>query len=251
MAKVIQFFKESRAELKKVVWPTKDDVISSIKVVIVSTIVVALILGLLDLGFSELFRIIMKQDRKKMSKNWYILHTYTGYEGKIERTIRSLLEKNEIDPEVILDVKVPVEELVEIKDGKKRTRSNKFLPGYIMLEMDLPEIGWKDTCAKLYKIQGVTGFVGNVSRSNRPMPITKDEAMNLLQKSGVIKGDKQVRVRQSFNVGDVVKIADGPFASFTGTVKEINLEKEKLSVEVQIFGRPTPVEVSFLQAEKA
>ena len=117
-----------------------------------------------------------------MSKNWYILHTYTGYEGKIERTIRSLLEKNEIDPEVVLDVKVPVEELVEIKDGKKRTRSNKFLPGYIMLEMDLPEIGWKDTCAKLYKIQGVTGFVGNVSRNNRPLPITADEAKNLFLK---------------------------------------------------------------------
>ena len=186
-----------------------------------------------------------------MSRSWYILHTYTGYEGKIERSIRSLLEKQEISSDVVLDVRVPVEELVEIKDGKKKTRNNKFLPGYIMLEMDLPEIGWKDTCAKLYKIQGVTGFVGCVSRNNRPIPITPDEAKNLLQKSGVIKGEKAVHVRQSFNVGDVVKITDGPFASFTGTIKDINLEKEKLSVEVQIFGRPTPVEVSFLQAEKA
>ena len=90
-----------------------------------------------------------------MSRCWYILHTYTGYEGKIERSIRSLLEKQEISSDVILDVRVPVEEVVEIKDGKKRTRNNKFLPGYIMLEMDLPEIGWKDTCAKLYKIQGL------------------------------------------------------------------------------------------------
>ena len=186
-----------------------------------------------------------------MSKSWYILHTYTGYENKIEKTIRSLLEKSEIDPKVISDVRVPVEALVEIKDGKKRTRMNKFLPGYIMLEMDLPEIGWKDTCSKLYRIQGVTGFVGNVDRNKRPFPITADEAKNLLQKSGVIKGEKQVRVRQSFNVGDVIKINDGPFASFTGTIKEINLEREKLSVEVQIFGRPTPVEVNFLQAEKA
>ena len=120
-----------------------------------------------------------------------------------------------------------------------------------MLEMDLPEIGWKDTCAKLYKIQGVTGFVGNVNRNNRPIPISADEAKNLLQKSGVIKGEKTVHVRQSFNIGDAVKITDGPFASFTGTIKEINLEKEKLSVEVQIFGRPTPVEVTFLQVEKA
>ena len=80
--------------------------------------------------------------------------------------------------------------------------------------------------------------------------ITKDEAMNLLQKSGVIKGDKQVHVRQSFNVGDVVKISEGPFASFSGTIKEIDLEREKLRVEVQIFGRSTPVEVNFLQVEK-
>lgn len=186
-----------------------------------------------------------------MSRCWYILHTYTGYEGKIERAIRSLLEKEEISSDVILDVRVPMEEVVEIKDGKKRTRNNKFLPGYLMLEMDLPEVGWKDSCAKLYKIPGVTGFVGNISRNNRPFPITPEEAKNLLQKSGVIKGEKAVHVRQSYNVGDSVKITDGPFASFTGTIKEINLEKEKLSVEVQIFGRPTPVEVTFLQVEKA
>ena len=185
-----------------------------------------------------------------MSRCWYILHTYTGYEGKIERSIRTLIEKNEIDSNVVLDVRVPVEEIVEIKDGKKKVRNNKFLPGYIMLEMDLPEIGWKETCLKLYRIQGVTGFVGNVSRNNRPTPITTDEAKNLLMKSGAIKGEKQVHVRQSFNVGDQVKITDGPFASFTGTIKEINVEKEKLSVEVQIFGRPTPVELSYLQAEK-
>lgn len=186
-----------------------------------------------------------------MSRSWYILHTYTGYEGKIERTIKSLIEKGDIDGNVILDVRVPVEELVEIKDGKKKTRMNKFLPGYIMLEMDLPELGWKDTCSQLYRIQGVTGFVGNISRNNRPMPISKDEATNLLQKSGVIKGEKSVHIRQSFNIGDVVKITDGPFATFSGTIKEINVEKEKLSVEVQIFGRPTPVEVTFLQVEKA
>lgn len=186
-----------------------------------------------------------------MSRSWYILHTYTGYEGKIERTIRSLLEKKEIDSAVILDVRVPVEEIVEIKDGKRKTRNNKFLPGYLMLEMDLPELGWKDTCAKLYRIQGVTGFVGNINRNNRPMPITNDEAKNLLMKSGAIKGEKQTRVKPSFAVGDVVKINDGPFASFTGTIKEIFLDKEKMSVEVQIFGRPTPVELNFLQAEKA
>lgn len=186
-----------------------------------------------------------------MSRSWYILNAYTGYEGKIERTIKSLLEKNEIDSNVVLDVRVPLEEVVEIKDGKKRSRMNKFLPGYIMLEMDLPEANWKETCTKLYKIQGVTGFVGNISRNDRPVPIRPDEAKNLLQKSGIIKGEKQVHVRQSYSVDDVVKITDGAFASFTGTIKEINVEKEKLKVEVQIFGRSTPVEVNFLQVEKA
>ena len=185
-----------------------------------------------------------------MSRSWYILSVYTGYEGKVERTIKSMLEKREIDPEVVLDVKVPKEEVVEIKDGKKKSHMSNFMPGYIMLEVDFPELGWKDTCAKLYKIQGVTGFVGCISRKDRPIPIKKDEAMAILTKSGVIKGDKQVHVRQSFNVGDVVKISEGPFASFSGTIKEIDLEREKLRVEVQIFGRSTPVEVNFLQVEK-
>ena len=184
-----------------------------------------------------------------MSKNWYILHTYTGYEGKIESTIRSLLEKKEIDSDVVLDVKVPVEEITETKDGKKKTRKNNFLPGYVMIEMDLPEIGWKTTCSQLRRIQGVTGFVGT-NPNTRPVPISTNEAKNLLQRSGVIKGDKPVYTRQVFSVGDVVKITDGPFASFSGNIKEVNLEKEKLSVDVQIFGRPTPVEVSFSQVEK-
>ena len=115
--------------------------------------------------------------------------------------------------------------------------------------MDLPEFGWKPTCTQLRRLQGVNGFVGT-DPNVRPIPISNDEAMNLLQKSGVIKGDKQVHIKQSYNVGDNVKITEGPFATFSGTVKEIFMDREKLTVEVQIFGRPTPVEVSFGQAEK-
>lgn len=184
-----------------------------------------------------------------MAKSWYILHTYTGYEGKIERTIKALLEKNELDKNIVCDVKVPVEELVEIKDGKKRTRNNKFLPGYIMLELDLPDLGWKSTCQAIRRIQGVTGFVGT-NPGERPRPITADEAKNLLQRAGEIKGEKQVRVKQNYSVGDQVKITDGPFATFSGSVEEVNAEKEKLRVMVQIFGRATPVEVDLLQVEK-
>ena len=184
-----------------------------------------------------------------MSKSWYILHTYTGYEGKIERTIRALLEKKDLDSAVVTDVKVPVEEVVEIKDGKKKTRNDKFLPGYIMIELDHPDIGWKATCSTLRRIQGVTGFVGT-NPNERPRPISAAEAKNLLQKSGVIKGEKTVKIKQTYSVGDVVKITDGPFASFSGNIEEVNDEKNKLRVNVQIFGRATPVEVDLLQVEK-
>ena len=184
-----------------------------------------------------------------MAKSWYILMSFTGYEGKIERTIRALLDKGDLDPAIVTDVKVPVEEVVEIKDGKKKTRKDKFLPGYIMIELDLPEIGWKSTCSTLRRIQGVGGFVGT-NPNERPRPISAEEAKNLLMKSGDIKGEKPVKVKQSFNVGDVVKITDGPFASFSGNIEEVQADKDKLRVNVQIFGRATPVEVSLIQVEK-
>lgn len=184
-----------------------------------------------------------------MAKSWYIVHTYTGYENKIERTLRTLLDSKELDPAVVTDIKVPVEEVVEVKDGKKHSRKNKFLPGYIMLEMDLPEIGWKNTCSVIRRVQGVTGFVGT-NPSDRPRPISGDEAKNLLMKSGDIKGEKPVRINQSYAVGDQVKITDGPFATFSGSVEEVNTEKNKLRVMVQIFGRSTPVEVDLMQVEK-
>ncbi|MCR4790330.1 MAG: transcription termination/antitermination protein NusG [Treponemataceae bacterium] len=184
-----------------------------------------------------------------MSKRWYIVNTYTGYENKIERTIRTKLEEKELDSAVITDVKVPVEEVVEIKDGKKRTRKNKFLPGYIMLEMDLPQIGWKKTCSVVRSIQGVTGFVGT-NPNEKPRPISNDEAKNILLKAGEIKGEKNVRVKQEYSIGDQVKITAGPFATFSGSVEDINAEKSKLRVMVQIFGRATPVEVDLTQVER-
>jgi len=185
-----------------------------------------------------------------MSKNWYIVHTFTGYEKKIERTLRAMLEKNELDSNIVCDIKVPEEEVVEIKDGKKKVRKNMFLAGYIMLELDLPEFGWKSVCSQIRRIQGVTGFVGT-NPNVRPRPITKDEATNLLQKSGDIKGEnKAVRIKQNYAVGDQVKITDGPFATFSGSVEEVLAEKAKLRVMVQIFGRATPVEVDLTQVEK-
>ncbi len=184
-----------------------------------------------------------------MATGWYVLHTYSGYENKIEKTIRMMMDVGDLDKEVVRDVKVPQEEVVEVKDGKKRTMTKKFLPGYILVELDLPDLGWKESCSKIKKIQGVTGFVGTPA-DRRPQPLSGDEARAILQKAGEIKGERVVRPRQSFNVGEQVKIIDGPFESFTGVIEEVNTEKNKLKVMVGIFGRNTPVEVDLLQVEK-
>jgi len=184
-----------------------------------------------------------------MATGWYVLHTYSGYENKIEKTIRMMLERGELDKEMVRDIKIPSEEVVEVRDGKKRTQTRKFLPGYILVEMDLPDLGWKVPCTKIKKIQGVTGFVGTPA-DRKPNPLTGDEARGILQKSGEIKGERPVRSRQAFTVGEHIKIIDGPFESFTGTIEEVNQEKNKLKVMVGIFGRNTPVEVDLLQVEK-
>ena len=186
-----------------------------------------------------------------MATGWYVLHTYSGYENKIEKTIRMMTDVGELDKEVVRDVKIPSEEVVEVRDGKKRTQTRKFLPGYILLEMDLPneEQLWKLTCSKIKKIQGVTGFVGTPT-NKKPSPLSGDEARSILQKAGGMKGERPVRSRQTFAPGEQVKIIDGPFESFTGTIEDVNQEKNKLKVMVGIFGRNTPVEVDLLQVEK-
>ena len=186
-----------------------------------------------------------------MATGWYVLHTYSGYEKKIEKTIRMMTGTGELDKEVVRDVKVPSEEVVEVRDGKKRTQTRKFLPGYILVEMDLPneEQQWKLTCSRIKKINGVTGFVGTPA-NKKPSPLSGDEARSILQKSGEMKGERPVRTRQSFSPGEQVKIIDGPFESFTGTIEDVNQEKNKLRVMVGIFGRNTPVEVDLLQVEK-
>jgi transcriptional antiterminator NusG len=183
-----------------------------------------------------------------MAKGWYVLHTYSGYENKIEKFIRRLMGDPGIG-EVLFDVKVPSEEVAEVRDGKKRIVSRKFLPGYILLEMDLPENEWKTVISAIKKIQGVTGFVGS-TQGNRPRPISPEEAREILQKTGEIKTEKILRLKETFSLNESVRIIGGPFDTFTGTIDEVNAEKGKLRVMVGIFGRATPVEVDFQQVEK-
>lgn len=183
-----------------------------------------------------------------MAKGWYVVHTYSGFENKVHKLLARLIASPPMQDR-LFDAKVPAEDVVEVKDGKKKVTSNKFLPGYILVEMDLEGEAWMEVCAEVRKIPGVTGFVG-ATRNLKPQPISSDEARDLLQKAGEIKSDRTLRPKQSFVIGESVRIIDGPFDSFTGAVEEINEEKAKLRVMVGIFGRSTPVELDFIQVEK-
>jgi transcriptional antiterminator NusG len=183
-----------------------------------------------------------------MAKGWYVLHTFTGYENKVEKFIRIMMDDGTLG-EAVHDVKVPSEEVTEVRNGKKRIVNKKFLPGYILVEMDLPERGWKVPCSAIRKIQGVTGFVGT-GQNSKPQPISADEAKSILQKTGAIKTERRIQAKQDFQVGEEVRIVDGPFESFKGTIEVVNQEKGKLRVMVGIFGRATPVEVNFTQVDR-
>ena len=183
-----------------------------------------------------------------MAKHWYVLHTFSGHENKVERNLRILMDRGELGDSLV-DVRVPSEKIVELRDGKKRVMQKKFLPGYVLLEMDLPTVGWQAICTRLRQLNGVTGFLGT-DGDTRPLPISVDELRTIMLRSGEIEGDKKVTIQQSFAIGESVRIISGPFESFTGSVEEINNEKARLRVTVGIFGRATPVEVDFLQVEK-
>lgn len=197
-----------------------------------------------------------------MAKEWYILHTYSGYEGKIERTLNMLIEQEKAAiadgsrrvgrirlSEVVSDVKVPEEVHTELKQGKKRTLKKKFLPGYMLIEMDLPDVGWKEICSQIRAINGVTGFLGTTELGARPQPLSTDEAKGLLQKIGEIRGERANRVSFSFSVGQKVKIKEGALSSFVGEIEEVLADRNKLKIMVEIFGRSTPVEVDMVQVE--
>ncbi|MDR1466406.1 MAG: transcription termination/antitermination protein NusG [Treponema sp.] len=184
-----------------------------------------------------------------MAIGWYVLHVYSGFENKIEKIIHIMLSAGKLDSNIVKNVKVPNETTVEIKEGKKRTQTRKFLPGYILIEMDLPDDGWKAICSNIRQINGVTAFVGTPP-NRKPRPLSADEARAILQKTGEIKGEKLLRPLLSFNQGEQVKIIGGPFESFVGLIEEVSPEKSKLKVMVGIFGRNAPVEVDFSQVEK-
>lgn len=176
-----------------------------------------------------------------MSKRWYVVHAYSGFEKQV---MRSLMERIEVKGmhDFFGQVLVPTEEVVEMREGKKRKSERKFYPGYVLVEMEMND----DTWHLVKETSKVLGFIGGTPE--KPAPITKREAESILQR--VQDGSDKPRPRTMFEPGEVVRVLDGPFADFSGTVEEVNYEKSRLQVSVSIFGRPTPVELEFSQVEK-
>ena len=164
---------------------------------------------------------------------WFVVHTYSGYENKVKANIEKIVENRSMQ-EAILDVQIPLEEVVEIKDDKKRLVMRKKYPGYVFIKMIMNDETWY----VIRNTRGVTGFVGPASK---PVPLTEEE----LETMGV---ERQVIVL-NFNVGDTVTINHGPLENFTGVVEEISMEKKKVKVIVSMFGRETPVELEFNQVQ--
>ncbi len=183
-----------------------------------------------------------------MAKGWYVLHVYSGYEKRVEEAINSLIQEKVLEG-ILYQIKVPVKDVTDVKNGKKRVQKKKVFPGYVLLEMDLDKHRWREIYTKIKNINGVTGFVG-ADRLKAPFPLSPEEAKLMLQSVSDNKSEILVKQKYDFKNGETVKIIDGPFNTFTGVIEAIDRERGKLKVMVGIFGRSTPVELDFSQVEK-
>lgn len=176
-----------------------------------------------------------------MAFQWYVVHAYSGFENQVKRSLEDRIKRSGLD-EKFGQILVPTEEVIEMRDGQKRKSDRKFFPGYVLVQMDMDESSWhlvKD-CPK------VMGFIGGTS--DKPTPITEREAQTILNR--IQEGTEKPKPKVLFEVGEVVRVTDGPFTDFNGAVEEVNYEKSRLRVAVSIFGRSTPVELEFGQVSK-
>ncbi|MFT5134231.1 MAG: transcriptional antiterminator NusG [Gammaproteobacteria bacterium] len=176
-----------------------------------------------------------------MNLRWYVVHAYSGYELQVMRTIQERIKRFELE-EFFGEILVPTEEVVEMRDGKKRKSDRKFFPGYVLVQMEMNDASWH----LVKESPRVLGFIGGTS--DKPAPISDKEANAILQR--VEEGVDKPRPKVLFEPGEVVRVNDGPFTDFNGVVEEVNYEKSRLRVSVLIFGRSTPVELEFGQVEK-
>ncbi len=170
---------------------------------------------------------------------WYVVHCYSGYENKVRHNLEQRIDTMGMKDK-IFDVIIPTQEEIEVKDGKRRTVERHVFPGYVLVNMILSEESW-------YVVRNTPGVTGFVGMGNQPTPLRPDEVAQILRKMEA----EAPRVKVTFRVGERVRIVDGPFNDFRGSVSEIDMERSKVRVMVNFFGRETPVELDFLQVEKA
>jgi transcriptional antiterminator NusG len=173
---------------------------------------------------------------------WYVVHAYSGMEKAVERNLRERIERSGMQAK-FGRILVPTEEVVEMRNGKKAVTERRFFPGYVLVEMVMDDESWH----LVKNTSKVTGFVGGAK--NRPVPISEDEVMKIVNQ--MQEGIEKPRPKVEWEVGEVVRVKDGPFTDFNGVIEEVNYDKNKLRVSVTIFGRSTPVELDFSQVEKA
>ena len=187
-----------------------------------------------------------KADLRLLPGDWYVVHSYAGYENRVRTNLESRTQSLNME-EYIFQIEVPTHEVFEIKSGKRQQVQEKVLPGYILVRMDLTDESW----AAVRNTPGVTGFVG---LSSRPSPLSLEEVASLLapvpEKEQIKKAEEKAAAAVDFEIGQSVTVMDGPFATLPATVNEINPDTQKLKVLVSIFGRETPVELSFDQVSK-
>ena len=176
-----------------------------------------------------------------MEHQWYVLQVFSNFEHKVQRTLTDRIEIKSLQSE-ITDVVVPIEEVVELKGGEKKTTERKFFPGYVLIRMIMNDETWHF----VKSIPNVMGFIGGTSE--KPTPITENEAMNILNR--VEDSADMPKPKITFQPGEVVRVIDGPFNDFSGVVEEADNQKGKVKVAVMIFGRSTPVELDFSQIER-
>lgn len=176
----------------------------------------------------------MSQEKVDLEPKWYVIHTYSGYENKVKADLEQKVKNQEME-EYFFDIVVPMEEQIEIKDGKKKTNLKKVFPGYVLVKMIVTEETWYI----VRNTRGVTGFVGS---GTDPIPLTDEEIRNM--------GFEESAINVDYELNEQVEIMNGAFEGFVGNVQEINKEKHKVKVLVSMFGRETPVEVEFSQVRK-
>ena len=241
---------------QKVSWPTREQVRNLTVLVFAVSFAVGVYITVLDSVFQRRHRLHRRgghvmtdrddddRDREAPEKRWYVIHTYSGYENKVKANLEHRIESMGMEDK-IFQVLVPMEDEIEIRQGQRHTVQKKVYPGYVLVEMILDPDSW----FVVRNTPGVTSFVGGANIPgvrSEPIPLDETEVKQILRHMGV----ETPKYRVAFTKGQSVRVTDGPFAEFIGTVDEVNPERNKVKVLVSIFGRETPVELDFLQVEK-